>query len=247
MHSVDHARLAQLVARIEAWPSALEQHGRHALSAATASSSSLRSGDASSGYAGSAAAANRAIAQRRRVERVHLTSSLRAPATAATARSSFGTVPQRQPVYGLRPTVGPELGPGSHDADLRGDVAKVREPQRPSPVFKSGKLMPLGPKRAADPLAGVNGAVGVPDLLTCKREKVPDLVSTTFHSTTERFGDTGMLERIRLSRQRLPPPASAFPFDTGLAVRTPTWNFDDDDDGVSADPDEAAVPEAEVE
>jgi len=34
MHSVDHARLAQLVARIEAWPSALEQHGRreHALS-----------------------------------------------------------------------------------------------------------------------------------------------------------------------------------------------------------------------
>ena len=91
--------------------------------------------------------------------------------------------------------------------------------------------------------------MGVPDLLTCKREKVPDLVSTTFHSTTERFGDRGMLERLRLSRQRLPPPASAFPFDTGLAVRTPAWNFDDDDDGDSADEavGAAAVPEAEVE
>lgn len=128
-------------------------------------------------------------------------------------------------------------------------MARVREPERPSPVFKSGKLMPLGPKRAADPLAGVNGAVGVPDLLTCKREKVPDLVSTVFHSTTERFGERGMLERMRLSRQQLPPPASAFPFDTGLAVRTPAWNFDDDGGGVAADETVGApaAPEAEVE
>ena len=231
MQSVDHARLAQLVARIEAWPSAVS----------VTSSASFRGG-----YDGSAAA-NRAIAQRRRAERVQLTSSLRVPAT--SARKSFvmgSTVPQRQPVYSRRPTVGPELGPGSHEADRRGDIALVREPQRLSPVFLSSKLMPLGPNRA-DPLAGVNGKTGVPDLLTTKREKVPDLVSTTFHSTTERFGVDGMLLRMRLAQQRLPPPASAFPFNTGLAVRTPAWNFEDDEDDEA---DEAAVgatgvPEAE--
>ena len=103
----------------------------------------------------------------------------------------------------------------------------VRRPEVGSPVFLTGKLMPLGPKKVADPLAGVTGVVGIPDLLTAQREKVPDMASISFASCVERFDTESMLRRMRLAQMRMPPPS--MPYDTGLAsLNVPKWDWSDE-------------------
>ena len=79
------------------------------------------------------------------------------------------SLPQRPSVYGRNPTVGPDLGPGSHELshDLSQKVAAASA-RGPSPEFRAGKLRPLFPARKSDPcqgLGGVSGEHGIPDLL----------------------------------------------------------------------------------
>ena len=142
-------------------------------------------------------------------------------------------LPQRPPVYCNNPTVGPDLGPGSHDLCL-GNVKASRESRRvkaaetPSPEFRAGKLRPLLPVRKADPcdgLGGMSGVHGIPDLLTLRREKPPGQPLCSFVSCVERFDDAEIL-RLGLEHARPRTTALRLPLDTGLAPQTPVWEWD---------------------
>ena len=216
MLAEDRAAIDSLIRRIESWPSAAAQLG----------------GPSDGVSPTKTLAGGRARAPRVRVstDQPRLSSSLHAPASCKSCMMASGQ-PQRPPVHCHKPTVGPNLGPGSHD--ISAGNLKAREPGRPSPEFRTGKLRPLLPVRRTDPcegLGGVSGAHGVPDLLTLRREKAPSLSSCSFVSCVERFGEGELLRRLRLEDAR-PTPVSRLPLDTELV--TPTWDWDD---GVPPEP-----------
>jgi len=219
----DHAAIAGLIARIESWPAALEQQQRAAASSlhpppATADPSSKRP-----------------AVHRGQQEELKLCSSLRA-LPSRKSHMMVSALPQRPPVYTRRPTVGAHLGPGSHEVMaapswLGGDMA-VREPSRPSHVFRDGKPRPLLPRPNHDPMRAMSGMMGIPDLHTLRREKAKDIASISFFSCVERFSRSPsgsllappqdeMLRRLRLGQQRT---GGALPQTPVWDPQTPAWD-----------------------
>ena len=225
----DQAAIAGLIARIESWPATLEQQR-------VASAAGLQPLASAKRAATSGGGSSRRRPVSRRSEDLRLSSSLRALPGTRKSHMMASSLPQRPPVYTRRPTVGAHLGPGSHDVAatppwLGGDMA-VREPSRPSHVFVPGKPRPLLPKASVDPMRGQSGLVGIPDLLTLRREKARDYATVSFMSCVERFGPQDeMLRRLRQQQQRLRIPQQDLPYDTGLAPQTPAWDFGEEPPG----------------
>ena len=155
MLAEDRVAINNLIKRIESWPSAVEQLGGSVARPPTTSSSKLLRSTTSS-----------TSRSKRGAEQPRLSSSLRAPVSRKSSMMA-SSLPQRPSVYRRNPTVGPDLGPGSHELS-HGNVmarASAASARGPSPEFRAGKLRPLFPARKSDPcqgLGGVSGEHGIP-------------------------------------------------------------------------------------